>query len=167
MLQAKETGYDYAKYSLVKLGTSNINQGVLFNAYIAADNAIVTKRFDISGFSETSRVSDIENDISELLDIADWSDYTADIAQACKDFIFKQIPEDPFHYSISTETPKIYGWFDSNYVFELAWDENRHKFTPAEAYPIPNKFDWDGLPEHIDFGHKRFVIMVYMNCASV
>lgn len=49
----------------------------------------------------------------------------------------------------------------------MTWDEANYKFTPAEAYPIPSKFDWDGLPEHIDFGHKRFVIMNYMNCAAV
>lgn len=49
----------------------------------------------------------------------------------------------------------------------MLWDESNYKFTPVEAYPIPSKFDWDGLPEHIDFGHKRFVIMNYMDCTAV
>jgi hypothetical protein len=52
-------------------------------------------------------------------------------------------------------------------VFELLWDETNSRFTPAEAYPIPSKFEWKGKPEHIDFGHKRFVIMNYMDCKAV
>jgi hypothetical protein len=61
----------------------------------------VTKRYDISGFTEATVIGDFEFDITELLDNADWSTYTSDIAQARKDFIFKQIAEDPFHYAIS------------------------------------------------------------------
>jgi hypothetical protein len=128
------------------------------------------KRFDISSFDETTTIGDHTDTLTELLDETEWSSYIAassDITTARKDFKFKQIPEDPFHYAISTGTPKIYGWFDSNYVFELTWDETNHRFTPEEAYPIPSKFAWDGLPEHIDFGHKRFVIMNYMNCDAV
>jgi hypothetical protein len=101
VIDGKETGISYAKYSLVKLGTANLNQGILFNAYIDSDDSIVTKRYDISGFTENTVIGDFESDITELLDNADWSTYTSDISQARKDFIFKQIAEDPFHYAIS------------------------------------------------------------------
>jgi hypothetical protein len=89
VLSGVETGYSYAYYSLVKLGTANVNQGVLFNAFVTSTDSVVTKRFDLSAFTETSEIADFEYDISELLDNADWSAYTSDITQARKDFIFK------------------------------------------------------------------------------
>jgi len=49
-------------------------------------------------------------------------------------------------------------------VFELTWDASNVKFTIAAAYAIPAKYNWTGKSEHIDFGHKRFVILTPQGC---
>lgn len=54
----------------------------------------------------------------------------------------------------------------TEHVFELTWDEANQKFTVAKAYPIPAKYSWSGKAEHIDFGHKRFVIMSPIGCSN-
>lgn len=52
----------------------------------------------------------------------------------------------------------------TDYVYELTWSAADGKFTVANTHAIPAKYSWGGKAEHIDFGHKRFVILTPIGC---
>lgn len=66
--------------------------------------------------------------------------------------------------------PKIYGWHNKQYVYELTWASDA--LTASNIVPIPAKMAIpDAMsttlkPEWISFGRKRFAIFSPINCLT-